>query len=610
MMPNLHLLFILCNLNFSYGMWSKLKFGHSRVNLHNCLINILTSHFEINSELTIVSNVLEDKEYMSMINNIGNYMIISRQPLADHMNVYNSNYVILINEATEIIFMIDNLIKDLYWNPLAKFIIVMEEVDMKNDVSDKLFFVFNVLLRYRIINVVLINEINHHTIIHTYNPYEHNNCGRKYSEILKVYSYEKVNDTRNNVYKKHLKNYLQNCPLRVATQMFPPFVIVPTKLKDHRALGLEQFITKLISDILKFELKFDDNVEIKFGIVTENYTATGLLAKIEENESDLAIGGLILTENRALLFDYIWIYFTFLDGFRIFILREDFIELWKHVYLPFQPLVWVLLLLVYITHCFIFLLSRKRLRGVFLHDKISIVLYLWGYMLQNEVDRLMCGLKRHFSLVCWIWFIVLMNNFYQTSLVSIITKPISKQPINDLKTLSASGYKPCVPNTTQILLKSANVEIINEDHVDRPGCEGILESFTTILNKKKMYTTSTVMKFISLQFNNSEDYLKLHMIEENLSHMTYGIIFYKGFPWLETFQIQFLRIAEVGLIQKEISDHFFNNKRGFLSKKPTRDVLNVINIHDLRVPFIILALGIIISGFVFVLELFCISHYK
>ncbi|KAH9416362.1 hypothetical protein DERP_000867 [Dermatophagoides pteronyssinus] len=163
----------------------------------------------------------------------------------------------------------------------------------------------------------------------------------------------------------------------------------------------------------------------RFGILTENNTWTGLFGMFQQNEIDLAIGGILQTYNRQMIADFLYPHFIDKSTFAIqpsntIDYNSDYVR-FNLLIRPFTLDVWLAFLFILILFGFLnfFLKLIPNTNKKIKHNIIWINLCL----LTGQPYTLMkfTPISVRLSAIIWAFGIKILYNYYQGSLCSILT---------------------------------------------------------------------------------------------------------------------------------------------------------------------------------------------
>uniref|UniRef100_A0A2A4IVU0 Putative ionotropic receptor ligand binding domain-containing protein n=1 Tax=Heliothis virescens TaxID=7102 RepID=A0A2A4IVU0_HELVI len=458
-------------------------------------------------------------------------------------------YLITATNATYFAKHFIRTTKEPSWNPKARFLIIVYDLD------GDLELMFNTFLKLHAINVVVVNATDD-AHLYSYNPFDNYNCGKRYDEII---SYGKCSQAHSyDLYPEKLVTRLQNCTFNVLLTQWPPYTIITANSSnndDPLMNGAEPYLIRTIGDKLGFNINIlsSKNESEEFPTVSSEMTAVGTLKRIQDSEADILIGGMLLTPSRALAFSYVYGLFVYTDEIRFVVKRASDIANWKYIYLEFDHTVWLLLLLALMTYSMltVILLRTKDRSYVVLNLLSNLVLHGRTFQTRWSVK---------YVLIIWVVFAYLVNTFYHSSLVSLVTHPVRDYQISTEEDLTKYQLKPCFSS----IMGKYYVESVQSDgSFDvMDGCYGLMESVTTVSKSSNMYT---IILYGVYQYHEQKffDEYGNHLIiplPEPYSKVIYSMYMYKGFPMVDELRHRSLQLRESGIVDKVMRDMIFKKQ--------------------------------------------------
>ncbi|XP_063628161.1 uncharacterized protein LOC134799651 [Cydia splendana] len=481
---------------------------------------------------------------------------------------------------------LDLVKRDPFWNPRAKFIIVVEYIeDFLQEVSD--FLMYN-----HIYDVALIAyDENQSVVVYTFGL-EHDECDRPVFKILQVLSRCSEIHNVDKIYVGARKTSLRGCHVKFVSHNFWPFVSFsgePT---------IEQYLLELIYQYenISVELINYGNVE-NFGSRLDNFTYTGMLHEIETYKVEGAVGGYVLTLNRMLNLDFINPFMV--DQQKVVIARANFLSKWYGVLKQLGVLtVWSIFATFGLACATVIFMKifQKRVR-----DTSRDFLIVWGYFLGNISQNLKSksGVPYRLVLLSMLIYVFILTCAIQASLLSVTTQPIRDDQPNLVEEVF-SNYKLIVSPSQLAYLKSITaVNITNA----LTTCKLTLECMTKVMSNpdKRLFTVASDIYHRSYvwRFADENGDLKITKIKESLVAVLQTMYIRRGSSLAEPFNRLLLRAMSGGLIDKfvELLHYRARLKYKFQRKKKGPQTLK-----GLRVVFTILICGYSISFISFILE--------
>ncbi|XP_063360629.1 uncharacterized protein LOC134649728 [Cydia amplana] len=534
--------------------------------VEECIVDIIASKSLLNSDIAIINNNIVTAELIRRIHETSNVKLYVKNgavPVAISPNIF----IILGENLSYIQNLIDFVNKDFYRKPEALYIIVVSDTT-----KDDLVLIFHTLWKYHIIHtLIIVRETNNYSSIYSYFPYAEGGCGRNYNSTIKI---SDCNSVKKSDIMDSIREYgipiLQNCILHVATHNYPPLVISEVDPENEFAVGIEMFFLHILAKMENISLNYVFFPESEFGQVSDNFTVNGILRKLYENEVDMVIGGFALNSRRALFFDFIWTHFAYEDSFVTVTPSAGLEEQWKIIYLVFNPLVWLLLLFIFLLCSF--LLSIHEYNYTVLNNNISSeLLNLIGNCTQNIPLSLKAELFKNFIIVHWIWFGFIVNCFYQTKLTSFTTFRSSKPQLNEYMSLYDYNFTPCFSLDIAPFMKSSGqVPIIHEEYLETLGCETADLSMDMVAKTQNKYTVTHYYRYLWWITKNPTKKAQIYLMKEKLYNAVYAIFLKRGFPLLKDFQLKILRLVDNGFVNVAKKMHMVDNNATPHSKNDKR----------------------------------------
>lgn len=567
------------------------------VHLTSCIINIIKTYFSCGIDFTIINMNDEIIETLKNISVNPCHSIFIRNNITNENSNFNDAYIITTTDLEKLTIDFKYLSFDIFFNTRARFIVIVKST------KHPLEKIFNVFLQYKILNVILIvNSSSDDVKVYTYFPYEDGACGGYFNRIKMI---DNCNHTeKTNYFPNKVPKILGNCTIKIITHSIVPEVVLkPHNIYHDGAIGVDQYVFNVIASVENITLNYSlSKDKEKYGIVfRNNQTVTGLLSYIKDGEADVAVGGLLLIESRANIFDYIWGYNG--DTQKIYYPKRKEMK-WKMIFKEFSITTWLLILLTLITFTFItnlviVTLSRRHTRKS-QWAPVTLILTFWGYFFLNTNLFLANNKKIRFFIFCWIWFTFFINSFYSTSLYSIITTQESIIPLKTLNSIEAAGYKPCVSIAVRDFLRNSNNKRFF-DYVNIKTCNTMEGALLTTAASDNLYAISFNHIYIQKEdlFIDREGHHVLHIVDFVRTYYSNAIYFYRGYPFIRRFQKIVRHTFEAGLIKHHVDS--IRLKKGVKPITQTKK-FEKLYLGDLKIAFFVLFIGYSLSISVLVME--------
>ncbi|KAM3958487.1 uncharacterized protein ACR2FA_007510 [Aphomia sociella] len=553
--------------------------------LEECVVNITKKYYTKGHEITYFDINSGDDKVLQAVNNVIHVSIVSSTYLKRANRIIrNEGYIIFAGQAEDLIEKIIYLTQEPHWNPNARFLILIKAFD--RNLED----IFDLLLKLHVIDTVVLNGTSDYDL-YTYNPFENYSCGKHFGRII---HYGKCRETTaTNLFPNKLITGLRNCTFNVAASHWPPYTIDPHR-NISELTGIEEYMLNIISQMEHFTINYiySDDAE-DFATVKEDMSAVGPLALLQNNTVDIIIGGMMLTQSRAEAFNYIYTHLAYTDDVRFMVKKARDVSVWKNVYLEFQPVVWMLLLLTFVVYSiFFFALFPVK-------DRNSIMLKMWDSLFQHGYVIRGRFVMRGFF-IAWIWFAYLVNSYYQSSLVSLSTHPAHEYQISTEADLHTFNLKPCISSLIQNFMLVEGIPFYENTESE---CNSYMRSIELVGQKDGMFSIilNNIYLYNMHKFFDEWGESYVYTFSRPLSKMIYGVYLYKGFPMHDRLQSLTLRLRENGLLEKNRHDLYYEQMiKHYFRQKPLQ--------WFIIIPWYIFTFGVCLSIAVFALELIVVTN--
>lgn len=550
-----------------------------------CVTQIVENYFSEEKSLTYVEIESDrDDVILKEIHTLKTTAVVYKKVIKQSY-FRHQGYLLTAKTATHFTENFKYLLQDPTWNPFARFLIVIRSLK-----EDELKTIFDELLRYFVINVIVVNGTND-AEIYTYNPYENYGCGKFYNNVI---SYGLCKRKQGNLFPNKLVTGLRNCTIGATVVKRAPYGIHPSE-SSIKMPGTEQYIFKILADTEGFNVNFTyDHDRRFFTIIGEKMDVVGPLDKLQKNVTDVMFGGTVLVSRRADVFTYLHGHLDYEDELLFLVKRASFTAVWKTAYLEFHPYVWSILLVVFLLYSTIMNILLRA------EDKSEIMLKLLNSLLLHGV-RIPERLTVKFFFIIWVWFAYLMNSIYQSSLVSLTSNPIMDHQVTTEKDLVRHKLKPCIsPNLLIYIYSETNISAnVNTECVDN------LENVKLIARSEDMFTVvqQSLFRYYKKTYNDEFGRSPVFFFKRPYAKLIFSYFFRKGFPISDRMRRNAVRLRETGIVDKSLKDHYYARKikhhfhnKGFETR--------------FFIPWRIYTIGCVMGTVVFILELLCARYKK
>lgn len=524
-----------------------------------CVTNIIREHYAEKKGLTYLGNKSEDESLLKAINNANTVsLLLFSKRISKVLFIQHEVYILSSKNASFIAKNFPNVTREASWNPLARFLVIVKDLK-KSDLR----IVFDTFLKLHVRHVVIMNATEE-AHLYGYNPYDNYGCGKRYDDVI---NYGQCSQAWiYDLYPMKIVTKLQNCTFDFIITEWPPYTLLSANDSNSShplRNGAEPYLFQLIGRMQGFKINIinDYNAVEEFPTVSTDMEAVGSLKKIQDNEADGAIGGMLLTPSRALAFSYVYGHLAYTDEIRFVVKRASEVPAWKNVYLEFTTTVWALLVLAFIFYSLLIIMLLRS------DDKSYVVLILLGNLVLHG-HSIRSRLPVKCVLILWVWFAYLVNTFYQSGLFSLTTNPAQEYQISKEEDIALFKLKTCFSN---VMEKYYLESVTSDDGYERiEGCKGMEESVQTVANSKDLYTIfmNGQYQYHKQAFLDKYGISRVVTLPKPYSKVIFSIFLYKGFPMINYLLHKALRLRELGLVDKVMNDmnylkqvkHHFHDK--------------------------------------------------
>jgi hypothetical protein len=520
------------------------------------------------------------------------------------------------------------------WNPRGRFIVMSldRNIPPANYVPEEHKLIIRILgelWEKDVVNSIFLShnmDVNTSRAIvdiHTWFPFTEDHC-RGPADRTVILDQCVVEDECQFV--KHTKLFpdkmsnFHGCVLRASTYPHEPFIIPKNKTVSNVTLyseGVEIRVLQTIASQLNFTVEYLPKPE------NVSHQLLDVFGKVSRKQSDVGFGATHQTYNAIGKRDHTIGYVP--EVVKWFGPIPKQIPHWKGLVTHFTPQMWLLILIVYlivsILFCSLANVQRSVKERVSYKNPVVCFLRNFSVVLGSAVSvRPQTWFLRLFFVV-WVYYCLLINTVYQSSLISVLTQPQFESPVDTVEKLLNSHMPYSFTEKGQLWYSEADdpaSKKMLEKGTECISVEACLEQISSnqyfavcggglhllYMSYQKKYSSSGRPKFIP--FN-----------DEVVSFLA-SMFFRSGSPFLESFNRIIYRLAEYGMVLKfwkdtnllyieEIDDVDQNEDEDDDRVNGDPVVLTVTHLEGV---FILMLLGLACSLTVFIIELLCFSFRK
>ncbi|PSN55153.1 Ionotropic receptor [Blattella germanica] len=384
--------------------------------------------------------------------------------------------------------------------------------------------------------------------------------------------------------QKELKD-LKGYPLRVSM-----FERRPTAMKTASGefSGVDGLVLRALAEYMNFIPIIQEPKDgTEYGYLEKtNQTFTGSLGDILYNKADFSA-------NTRFIKDYATpdIEFTspvMFDNLCIIVPKAELLPHWLAPFRAFTFQVFYVIFLTYLTCSIIYYTLKHSLATPI---SVSECLFeLFPVFLSLSVVRMPRSVSEKSLLISCLAFGMIISALFQSRLVTVISKEDFAPDINTLEELAESGLSVGTRSLNLLdespLLKNKLLLLSTEDSV--------IGNIAFRRNIAGMTRLSSAQIHV-LEYLNNDGSPQLHIVKECLRFYALAYVVEKGSPLLKRMNQILWRLIESGLIKRWTEESVFFRGGANVS------TLRVFSLEDLQLAFLLLAGGLGIAVFIFVL---------
>ena len=522
------------------------------------------------------------------------------------------------------------------WNPRGKFIVMSlnRNIPPANYVPEEHKLISRILGELwgkDVVNsIVLVHNMDADTSratvdIHTWFPFTEDHCRGPANRTV-ILDQCVVNGecqfVKNaKLFPDKMSNF-HGCVLRASTFEQEPFTL-PTKNNNlnvtHYSKGIEIRTLQTIASKLNFTIEYIPETTRK------SHKIYSLYDEVSRKQSDVGFAAAPQTHYATDHRDYTVGYFP--ETVKWFGPTRKPVPHWKGLVILFTPLMWLLVLIVYLIASIIFWSLANVHRSVNEHvsykNPVVCFLLTFSIILGEAVFVRPHSWYLRLFFVVWVYYCLLINTAYQSSLISVLSNTQFEPPIDTVEELLHSqmpyGYVAPVKiwfaraeDSTSKTILANGIECPTLDHClkriistqDFAVCGGGLHLL--YLSYHKRYSSTGVPKFIPFK--------------DVMGSYFASMFFRTGNPLLENFDRIIHRMMAAGML-KHFWEHIKMRDIGHTIEdgdddgdedddEDGSDSAVVLTLDHLQGAFILLILGLAFGLIVFIMELVCFSFRK
>ncbi|KAG5667104.1 hypothetical protein PVAND_015103 [Polypedilum vanderplanki] len=427
------------------------------------------------------------------------------------------------------------------------------------------------------------------------------NCGNTKPKIINQYVNGSFRWPEIQHYPEKLTNLYQ-CPIKVVTFNAPPMIMIKYSNDSFELHGVDGEMMTVLAKELNFKIDLHHISDlIRWGSLV-NGTSTGAMRMVINNEVDLTVGMYVISNQRSKFMTSSEFYYTV--PFILVVPPGSTMTSLKKLFRPFQLLVWILLLLIFIIAFSTVIIIRFQSKSV--QD------FVFGKNNRSPMLNILNGFfggtqaslpKRNFArylLMMYLMLCLVKRSLYQGALFQFLQKDDRNSEIQSIDELVEKDLK--VYMLPSSLEHTQNMKFKNQRRAVNSTIlsQKLMETLSPLSQHAVSSSLEQILYYNKLNYKNNT----LTVCREHLFTFQYGIYFRKNSYLTRIFNKKISLFKSAGLIDFWSSD-FISNK--YLNMKIDDDGPRKINMEHLLGSFELFVAGALISIIIFIFEVLAVK---
>lgn len=488
-----------------------------------------------------------------------------------------SAYIITTDDVSKYMSILQSLYLTWIWNPRALFIISLYEGEDASNYAE-------VSWKYGIMFLYIVTTKE---IVFSYDLYNNGSCGNNIN-LQKI--------PKEHIFKRKLLPLRFNhCPLRILATKILPYVIDPY---DKTNCGYEVKLVREIAAHADLEPIFVNHSYPHWGQKESNGSYSYMFADLYEGKADLMMG-MVVAQSSWFSKEFEGTHMHGLEASHFFVPSAAVVDGWKNFTQVFSATVWITLLIsVVVTSTAVYIASKSFEEKSQYNDIQNCIFTTLRMCLSPKLTHTTTRLRFIFTL--WCASFLLINTAYQSQLISTLLKPAHEHQITSVEevvyasNLKLGGFEGLVDFFTAAA--DDVYKDIKKNWINCTLSETCLNRTAKQRDFAVMKTVKTVVYHLQNMYRRPNGEYEVYKLEDYA--FVYSICFAlrRGSPYLERFNSLLLGLAENGLYNRwvdSIPSPF---------RKVHSDQMVQLNLHHLKLAFVLLLVGHASAAFVLFIE--------
>nr|XP_034834264.1 uncharacterized protein LOC117990877 [Maniola hyperantus] len=569
--------------------------------LRGSIVIINIQSYTSTTEALLLQTLHSGKKYSIMVKNG-----FRPHANASHFPEKAKNYMMILENKTDLVIHLNQLRSLPSWNPLAKSV-AYYQLKPQEDGENAAIKLINVFHDFKILKtIILINSpINDDITAYSWSPYSDDNCA---SQCKSVYILDKCKNNNIKQFEPQREMFpsdLKGCPLITYAVISEPYVMPPERKVTNTIWsdayefqkGGEINLVKIISQFTNMSLiiRVSDKEE-NWGVIYPDGRATGAYGMLKNDSVDLVIGNIEVTQTIRKWFHPTVSYTQ--DEMTWCVPKAKPAATWDNFIIIFQWTTWVAtaVSIIVMGNIFHYLYYKQNNEKITKWPTNSILMTFsmllgWGARFEpkSSVFRIL--------IFVWLCFSLNMAISYESFLRSFLIHPRFEKQISTESDLIQSGIPLGGREIYRSYFETNNASgfYLYRKYNSTTFSEGIRRAafgrnFAVVSSRRQaVYMDQKLGKGAPL----------IYCFPESDNLYKYGVVLLarQWFPMLERFNNIIRSVSENGLIDKWNEEMFINNMHD-----GTNTILPL-SIQHLLGAFMLIGILYVVSAGIFIGEI-------
>lgn len=497
---------------------------------------------------------------------------------ADSQLTWTPNvYIITTDDVSKYTTILQSLYLTWFWNPRASFIISLYEGEDASNYTE-------ISQKYGILFLYIVTTKG--TVL-SYDLYNNGSCGN--------------NTVLQKILKEHIFNRklpplrFNHCPLRILAARISPYVIDPY---DRKNCGYEVKLVREITAHSELEPIFVNHSYPHWGQKEINGFYSYMFGDLYEGKVDLMMG-MVVAQSGWFGKEFEGTHMHGLEASHFYVPSAAVVDGWKNFTQVFSATVWTTLLISAVVTSIAAYFASKSSEDKAVSEDIQNCIFTTLRMCFSPKSTPTANHLR-FIFTLWCASFLLINTAYQSQLISTLLKPAHEHQIDSVEevvyasNLKLGGFEGLVD-----FFNAAADDVYKDIKKKWINCT-LSETCLNRTAKKRdfavMKTVKTVVYYLQNMYRRPNGEYEVHKLDDYA--FVYSICFAlrRGSPYLERFNSLLLGLAENGLYNRWV------DSIPSPARKVHSDQMVQLNLHHLKVVFVLLVVGHASAALVLLIE--------